>query len=1437
MYGYVYELYFDSAWIDVSALVHTKNAKVTFNAFGSNLQGSRDVSTITLMHGHDPRKSLAFHSDIYRRLLEAKNNRSVVKFRLLHGTDPVFTGNVDLGNLKQSTGSIPEQISLEIEDNSYLLDNSIEQSFEYPSDAIVDSSGNILADPIFAKADPANSILVKLVMMAGYSPSDIDFTGSNDVKVGDSLARIRLVYDAEEKRTYRDLLDTLLMEYRYVLTNNADGKFCIKRTFVTEEQEAPEIPEYLINDKITSAGGDYQKDGAAVKWSTLEHSKDMTVYQGSMTPTFDENGLKVDDGEEVNAEGYWPETGDIEEVWFEFDTKFLDRPYLTKKSRLKNKDLSLITTRNIQYEIDADPEISEVTEIRQLLPKKARLLFYNSAIISKYIRGFNMIGDVLYRKKISTYTSPETAKNPEEYESEFLFDSEAADQLASHMFLMHNYGDMTYTWTQKTNINILDLVTVKIPGTSVATKALVKSVTKTFPTAGHMFCKVTAIGVSIFNLLPSKKVAWMNGSGTKGEKGETLIHQYAVGDDGEVPPTFIAVLDADGNPLGYNSDAVGFMDEWSSIKPSVPVDKYLWHRYRYPSDNEWTYVIETRPVASNAPYTRYAYISAVEAPATPTGDSSTIPTGWSETPPARVSGEVIYVATSQVSWSSKNEEVYGTWSVPTAWSGDKGEQGEQGVEGESAKGVQLFFSSDTLPTTSRGVPKIGIITCTALPQNLTVTQASDITWQCTDSAVTLTPKENDIFSVEIDTSEVSVSSFYITAIIGDYGITRGINVVADGKPAPIYFGKLTALPQATPQGEPLVDGDYFMVGEQFVEGGVTYKLATLWEYDSGSWVLSTDKAKALNAMGDFASIAEQAEDGIFCRVIAKEVYAQTAVIEEIFSKNITVTEDGSVGSEDFTEDSQGVPTSGFMFDNPLTPTGRRGRVRSHGGIFNDATILGTILHPALETRKSSPTTPVTFPSKTAWNRKSFWNALSVSENSADMLSTNLNMAGSTYAYMRKITSATFEKLIANYQQYTFNSQSDTSDYYTSMGKGKIRVNAQTVAAEESSYGIIGYGVDPYTGIYGPIYGTVTSGYFSKLQIYVDSVLKATITGTSAQEVLIDVSKGSSIRVRKTGGAYTTGDATVSMDVTASYGINWRGIQNSLQISNVTTSWDTIENMTSDYLVRGRWYCNTPITLDSNNYIAYALANSFISGFSGLPEGVSIQTDSAVSKVTYGGLSNTPITSVIYYGSSVRLYYSGGYVTFVAGANADGSFTGWYNATASISVLSKEGILTSNIIPKDTSREIGEFDNPFNKIWAKDIDLSGNLTVDGSISGGAISGSSVNTGQGDNELYAMNQNLRTVDSPNFNQITTLLGPNKPVDSNSRLVPSMGTGGFGWGISTTTTNPHVTLPTGGTYMVISIDHRGYLYDAGCGRLPGGTVISSGTTGMKVFAWRLA
>jgi hypothetical protein len=160
----------------------------------------------------------------------------------------------------------------------------------------------------------------------------------------------------------------------------------------------------------------------------------------------------------------------------------------------------------------------------------------------------------------------------------------------------------------------------------------------------------------------------------------------------------------------------------------------------------------------------------------------------------------------------------------------------------------------------------------------------------------------------------------------------------------------------------------------------------------------------------------------------------------------------------------------------------------------------------------------------------------------------------------------------------------------------------------------------------------------------------------------------------------------------------------------------------------------------------------------------------------------------------------------------------------------------------------QFDNA--RIGA--LAVTGNATVGGTLGvSGAISGATVNTGQGATEVHLMNQNLRTTDSPTFAQITTTNGPNKPVDNNDASMPSVGIGGFSYAVGSTTQNavyPSITIGSGGTWVYIAFSTRPdapSLDMVKVGRISGGSSVqglaSGGGSGypayVYVIAWRIA
>jgi hypothetical protein len=127
-------------------------------------------------------------------------------------------------------------------------------------------------------------------------------------------------------------------------------------------------------------------------------------------------------------------------------------------------------------------------------------------------------------------------------------------------------------------------------------------------------------------------------------------------------------------------------------------------------------------------------------------------------------------------------------------------------------------------------------------------------------------------------------------------------------------------------------------------------------------------------------------------------------------------------------------------------------------------------------------------------------------------------------------------------------------------------------------------------------------------------------------------------------------------------------------------------------------------------------------------------------------------------------------------------------------------------------------------------VNGNTAVGGTLGvNGAISGASINTGQGANKLHPMNQAVRTTDNVNFANL------NPPVDNNDNSLPSIGKGGFTYGI--VAGDGTITLPTGGTYITIGATASGDIVMSSLtGRFSGGTELHS-SAASKIFVWRIA
>lgn len=207
-------------------------------------------------------------------------------------------------------------------------------------------------------------------------------------------------------------------------------------------------------------------------------------------------------------------------------------------------------------------------------------------------------------------------------------------------------------------------------------------------------------------------------------------------------------------------------------------------------------------------------------------------------------------------------------------------------------------------------------------------------------------------------------------------------------------------------------------------------------------------------------------------------------------------------------------------------------------------------------------------------------------------------------------------------------------------------------------------------------------------------------------------------------------------------------------------------------------------------------------------------------------------------------------TAITGSPADGSVYIRVSGTTSLTVEFVTDISGYAWNPVYTALTSGSYTLlPYelvleSSIWTRYKLESGNKSF------GAIKATTIDTGQGANGLYPMNQGVKTTDSPTFLEVITTNGPNKPVDNNDDSMPSVNIGGFSYAVGETTVSgayPSITIGSAGAWVYIASSYRAvpsYNPILEVGRIAGGATVQgkiSSDAGYAAFvhviAWRIA
>jgi len=145
------------------------------------------------------------------------------------------------------------------------------------------------------------------------------------------------------------------------------------------------------------------------------------------------------------------------------------------------------------------------------------------------------------------------------------------------------------------------------------------------------------------------------------------------------------------------------------------------------------------------------------------------------------------------------------------------------------------------------------------------------------------------------------------------------------RPSRHNFGGRTTLPTADPNGNPLIAGDYFLASDTFVDGGITYEKAKIYEWNGTGWFESANTNLVMTVFDDFADVANDVDETVIGNAVIKKLVAISAfinnlkvkifeVIDGLFSLKINKT-DGILQKYDSQETFHAKPNGDVMLGN------------------------------------------------------------------------------------------------------------------------------------------------------------------------------------------------------------------------------------------------------------------------------------------------------------------------------------------------------------------------------------------------------------------------------------------------------------------------------------------------------------------------------------------
>ncbi len=455
-------------WQDISHLLKADTYTKDRLLLNNQMESAIDTLSFTLIYD---RLVAAYFLDIeYGEKIYIKS--------FTEGGTPDFLGYVTTAISLSKTDQVAP-LSIQARDNTYRLDNKIQEDIQYPES--MDSPGASVKD-----------IFINLCRLAGYEDTEIDMSS-------EAPELVRMISEDKEQFTYRELFDQLLKQYGYVCYAKPDGVISLFRWMYQDVDPKKTLThEFLVSQTFQIKKADETYDSVEIEWTEPDIISDVRLYNDIRIM----GGSGEIRGELVDRFSYYPEGADKEDIFQEYKSEWLDKPFLPNASKEKNRDISLITTDRHKI---STPDLSDDFKVlSEFGPRKARCRIYNPTENPLYCYGFEILGRALFRKRIKRTKIGEGASK-QTFAAEYIYKKEYAAAYAEAMYRYMKYGDITYTFTLKDQIvSAGDIVRIVQKEPAIDTVVLILSERTQLGTPGVQYSAVGVSGVGDFKAIHSE---------------------------------------------------------------------------------------------------------------------------------------------------------------------------------------------------------------------------------------------------------------------------------------------------------------------------------------------------------------------------------------------------------------------------------------------------------------------------------------------------------------------------------------------------------------------------------------------------------------------------------------------------------------------------------------------------------------------------------------------------------------------------------------------------------------------------------------------------------------------------------------------------------------------------------------------------------------------